>query len=248
VSYTFLLEQGEESSAECFSGIPASVLSNSTRIADASCYNASATESCRASRSGMTCEHSTENRGKGESMLSAADSHAPIFHQPGPTVEPMERLWDLMARAVDYGLKWRGLLKKYNLDLRLLRTPRILEQKDLEECSKNLPSWGMMQNGECLALADSAQIISENGFSSLLPTPTSHNAKEGAYPAEFTRNTPTLAAQVGGKINPDWNEQRMGWPIKWTDLKPLGTGKYRQWLHLHGIHCVVKSEDSTRDE
>ena len=34
------------------------------------------------------------------------------------------------------------------------------------------------------------------------PTPMAHNAKEGGYPSEFTRNTPTLAAEV--KIRKSW--------------------------------------------
>jgi DNA (cytosine-5)-methyltransferase 1 len=58
------------------------------------------------------------------------------------------------------------------------------------------------------------------------PTPTCHNSKEGAYPAEFTRKTPTLATHAGGKLNPMWVEWLMGWPLGWTDLKPLETDKY----------------------
>ena len=57
------------------------------------------------------------------------------------------------------------------------------------------------------------------------PTPTSHNSKEGAYPAEYTRKTPTLATHAGGKLNPTWVEWLMGWPLGWTDLKPLETDK-----------------------
>jgi hypothetical protein len=63
----------------------------------------------------------------------------------------------------------------------------------------------------------------------MFPTPTCHNSKEGAYPAEFTRKTPTLATHAGGKLNPMWVEWLMGWPLAWTDLKPLATGK---------SHCV----------
>jgi hypothetical protein len=59
----------------------------------------------------------------------------------------------------------------------------------------------------------------------MLPTPTAHNSKEGAYPAEFTRKTPTLATHAGGKLNPMWTEWLMGWPLGWTDLKPLETDK-----------------------
>lgn len=67
-------------------------------------------------------------------------------------------------------------------------------------------------------------------------------------PAEFVRRWPTPVADgdrttnytpqrsevVGGKLNPPWVEWLMGWPIGWTDLKPLVTDKFRQWLHSHG--------------
>jgi hypothetical protein len=65
------------------------------------------------------------------------------------------------------------------------------------------------------------------------PTPTAHNAKEGGYPAEYTRNTPTLASQAGGKLNPMWVEWLMGWTLGWTDLKPLATVKFQQWQQQH---------------
>lgn len=31
-------------------------------------------------------------------------------------------------------------------------------------------------------------------------------------------------------------EYMMGWPLGWTDLKPLGMVKFRQWLDSHGIN------------
>ena len=57
------------------------------------------------------------------------------------------------------------------------------------------------------------------------PTPTAHNAKETNAPSEANRNTPTLAAQAGGQLNPTWVEWLMGWPLGWTDLKPLEMDK-----------------------
>ena len=33
----------------------------------------------------------------------------------------------------------------------------------------------------------------------------------------------------GGKLNPTWTEWLMGWPLEWTDLKPLEMGRF---------HCV----------
>ena len=60
------------------------------------------------------------------------------------------------------------------------------------------------------------------------PTPTAHLGQEGAYPAEYTRNTPTLTAVAtqadglphsSGRLNPEWVEWLMGVPTGWTDLE-----------------------------
>lgn len=37
----------------------------------------------------------------------------------------------------------------------------------------------------------------------------------------------------GGRLNPDWVEWLMGWPIGWTDLKPLEMDKFQSWLKAH---------------
>jgi hypothetical protein len=43
-----------------------------------------------------------------------------------------------------------------------------------------------------------------------------------------------LADQVGGSLNPTWVEWIMGWPLGWTDLKPLETDKYHCAQPAHG--------------
>ena len=63
------------------------------------------------------------------------------------------------------------------------------------------------------------------------PTPCARDWKDGNYPAEQKRNTPPLATHAGGPLNPQWVEWLMGWPIGWTDLKPLVMDKFRKWLH-----------------
>lgn len=65
------------------------------------------------------------------------------------------------------------------------------------------------------------------------PTPTCHNAKEGGYPAEGNRNTPTLGWELGGKPHPIFTEWMMRWPLGWTDLKPLATDKFQLWQQQH---------------
>jgi hypothetical protein len=74
----------------------------------------------------------------------------------------------------------------------------------------------------------------ESGSKQKWTTPTAHMAKETNAPSESERNTPTLAAQAGGKLNPMWVEWLMGWPVGWTDLKPLEMDKFQKWLDEHG--------------
>jgi hypothetical protein len=37
-----------------------------------------------------------------------------------------------------------------------------------------------------------------------------------------------------GPLNPAWVEWLMGWPIGWTDLNPLETARFLEWLQQHG--------------
>jgi hypothetical protein len=47
----------------------------------------------------------------------------------------------------------------------------------------------------------------------------------------------------GGKLNPTWTEWLMGWPLEWTDLKPLETDKFQQWQQQHGKYSVKEFND-----
>jgi len=69
------------------------------------------------------------------------------------------------------------------------------------------------------------------------PTPTAHNAKETNAPSEALRNEPTLAYRAGGSLNPMWVEWLMGWPVGWTDLKPLATDKFHSVQQQPGESC-----------
>ena len=54
----------------------------------------------------------------------------------------------------------------------------------------------------------------------------------------YIRLRSLLAARCGRcePPNPPFLEWLMGWPIGWTAIRPLETGKYQQWLDLHGKH------------
>ena len=42
-------------------------------------------------------------------------------------------------------------------------------------------------------------------------------------------NSSPLKARVGGKLNPDWVEWLMGWPVGWTSLDPLPAERMSEW-------------------
>jgi len=82
------------------------------------------------------------------------------------------------------------------------------------------------------------------------PTPAARDWKDTPGMAKTSTNrdgtirnrTDQLARRVyavestpasGGKLNPDWCEWLMGWPIGWTALKPLETDSLPLWRRLH---------------
>jgi hypothetical protein len=67
-----------------------------------------------------------------------------------------------------------------------------------------------------------------------LPTLKASDATRGDCPSEQARENSALVSVAGGPLNPTWCEWFMGWPLDWTALKPLGTGRFRQWLASHG--------------
>jgi DNA (cytosine-5)-methyltransferase 1 len=72
-------------------------------------------------------------------------------------------------------------------------------------------------------------------------TPTQSDANKWSNQSEMERKEKGQSVrlnhqlEVGGKLNPMWVEWLMGWPLGWTDLKPLETDKFRQWLNSHGV-------------
>ena len=120
------------------------------------------------------------------------------------------------------GLQPLTLFAQVMPDGLLVKTSKGFSQANLdgslEKYSQTWPQSGTLSNGLIYRGGLSALPICETE-SGWLPTPTKHNSKEGAYPAEYTRNTPTLATHAGGKINPEWSEHLMGFPIKWTELE-----------------------------
>jgi hypothetical protein len=138
---------------------------------------------------------------------------------PTPTAsdyknQPTSKSWKAKG-AVNYKLSNPEIQAKWATPTTMDRLPPKSAQALLREATQARPGRSKPAN-----LRD--QVSNMQNW----PTPTSHNAKECASPSEYNRNTPTLAAQAGGKLNPMWVEWLMGWPLGMTDLKPLATGRF----------------------
>lgn len=76
------------------------------------------------------------------------------------------------------------------------------------------------------------------GFAKMFPTPRSRDWKGQSQRGQHAPMDalPNYVAQDGngGKLNPNWVEWLMGFPIGWTDLEPLAMDKFQQWLKKHG--------------
>jgi hypothetical protein len=77
------------------------------------------------------------------------------------------------------------------------------------------------------------------------PTPRSCSAMAATltdqgqrFPNLETVMAHTDQATIGGKLNPTWVEWLMGWPLGWTDLKPLATDKCHSVPQQHGSFSV----------
>lgn len=239
MSYTFLLESGEISSAESYSDIPASVLSSQIHTAANPCCDASAMDCFHDSQFGTTPGLSTEPRGNRESILSRRASRVTISHRRAKRLA-------LMEKSLPCSVKFAESYLRLDLDLFVWKTAGNLWDEVLPESSVSLPNWGMTHGGVVLEPVTSEPTM--RGFGrGLFPTPCAGNDKwngtfqEGGGSFNHWRET-WLGVQW---INPGFWEEIMGLPIGWTGSLPLEERKFQQWLQLHTAFFQQDSKHST---
>jgi hypothetical protein len=245
MSFTYLQEQGEESSAASFADIPAFVLSRLNLTHENSYSNANETESCQSSQSGTTCKPSTATRGEEKLMSSAADSHAKIF-------PPQEKELGSKENNLDYGPRWPGSFTRFDPVTYSWRTRQISFLEDLESFWGTWPRWGMMRDGECWERTMPAHLTSVKG-SGYLPTPsgTSNHGKNhvcGRLDEWGGSSNPWRGTEIGKIACASFEEWVMGWPVMWTGLMPYETAKFQQWQHSHGIPSPIHEKPLAKRE
>ena len=180
----------------------------------------------RLSQFGMTYKPLTETRGEELLTLYREDFHA-------RTSAPQEKAQELMENDQECGEKWRASFVKYDPDSSLWRTHQCSLLGDLDEFLETWPQWGLMRNGECWEQRMLEQNTNETEFG-LWPTPTTPSGGGNCGGSGAYKNAIKNGTHIPHSINPNLYEWLMGWPLGWTDLKPLEMDKSHYVQQQHG--------------
>lgn len=191
-------------------------------IPQAYCAPDKMTDFSHLSQSGMMFQPLTEERGT-ELLTSYLEGFRVRRFQQQPE-EPTSHL-----RI--FGHKCEELFKKSDLDSYLLKTS---QKTQLRWHPVIYWQTGTTQNISSSVHQTWVQIIFGTGFGYLhTPTCTANFAARSMQKHKGCRNFTT----VFGKPSPINFEFLMGWPIGWTELKPLETDKYLLWQQSHFSNC-----------
>ncbi len=210
------------------------------------------------SPSGMTCEHSTENRGK--ELLTWFLEGFPVR----TSVAPVE-VMGLKGKEADYGKKWQGSWVRFDPASSSWKTHQCSLFGGWESYLESWPRWGIMRHGECYQPRMPELPTSEKECG-LLPTPThkaliswwasaEYKVKEPLNLQGMTGGVRKSGAKIGSNLSwslaewhlrnggartselipdPFFYELMMGWPMGWTASADAATDKFHRWLNLHG--------------
>jgi hypothetical protein len=193
-----------------YSDTERSALLNMTHMQDQFYWPDKPIEHSRLSRFGMTCEHLTGSLGA--ELLMWYRAGFPVRTYPLP-----EKAQDLTESDQDCGEKWRGWLAKFDPYSCSWKTAQRSLLGDCIESSVILPRSGMTRGGLLWELDTLEPITKEKDCGFLLPTPVASDM--GHRKTKYAQGGTALSMAVGGRVNPEYAEWMMGWPIGHTALK-----------------------------
>lgn len=227
--------EGEYSEDTCSAGEPSAPLSG-PHILRLYLPHDKMTDFSRLSRFGVMCKPLTASHGADVLTWYLAGFPVRTLAQP-------EEAQELTVSAPECGRTWQGLLARYNPILSLWKTPQCSLLEDLDVFSETWPRSGTMRNG-CAYQRKSAERRISGTESGYWPTPRASDYKGSTHPDAMAKAAkrgyaPNLPEAVGattaihGLLNPDWIELLMGWPIGWSESRPLETDRFREWQQQH---------------
>jgi len=209
------------------------------------------TECSSLSLFGLTCAVLTENHGKAllTSFLEASRAR---------TYQRQETELALTASGQDSGEKWPESSVRFDLNSCSWKTHRCLWVEDLPWSLVTLPKWGLMRSGFVYQHPTLERPINVT-VSGLVPTPRASMGSHGiawarARTGEHRSNLEDWLAHQhisqggaeipGLKVSPNYAEWLMRWPMGWTELKPLGMVRFREWQQQHSECYAEANHDS----
>jgi len=207
-------------------------------------------ELCRLSQFGLTCAVLTADLGEGLLMSFLEAFRAKTYPALVPAPESK-------APALGFGRTWLESSAKYCPERSSWRTHQCLWTEDLPWSLVTLPKWGTTRNGVLYQRQISERPIDASASGYLdgettralqsWPTPVASMSK-GSSPNALQRRSGAsrskdrldhaVMALHGGQLNPTWVEWLMGWPLGWTDLKPLEMDRFREWQRQHSTGWI----------
>lgn len=243
MSWLFSRALVEEYSAGICSDGEQSAPSSGPHIPQAYCSPDKMTALSRLSRFGMTFKPLTAAHG--EALLT---SYLAVF-RARTSVQP-EAAPALRESEAACGSTWPASSVRYDPASFSWKTAHCLWEEDLPWSSVTLPPWGMTRNGYVYRHPTSERPISGTG-AGLWPTPSANEFRTQDREKLIARrarckatkrngngfgltlgNALTMTGETG-PLNPPWVEWLMGWPLGWTDLKPLEMDRFREWRQQH---------------
>jgi hypothetical protein len=140
----------------------------------------------------------------------------------GRMLLPTPQANSIGGKTIPPDAKWQGLTvvvsgeRKMQVPLetavkKLLPTPTdSLQGGRVNQCAQGKRGWDLAS-----AVTDSMSEFPRR----LWLTPTVQDTKNMAGPYQYFRNSLPLNVIVGGRLNPEFVEFMMGFPIGWTDLE-----------------------------
>lgn len=151
-------------------------------------WPARTTDAFRHSRSGMTCEPLTADRG--EALLTWCSEASRARTSPPPA-----RAQGSAAPGLDSGARWHALLVKFSPDSCGWKTARCLWEEDLDWSCLTLPRWGSLHDGELWERATPGLPTSETAFG-FWRTPCATDGTNGGPNSRDSGGSPHSSAQV----------------------------------------------------
>lgn len=166
--------------------------------------------------------------------------HTPAQQEPGVSVERLQTKDGEPAKVGERAYdRETGRLAQVGLhqQIAMLRTPEAGDCQD-----RTYAQIGMLTTRQRTGKVSTPPL----GLAiQMIPTPTRRDHKGGCESNPYDTLDSLLEVgatknghgqKTGLKLQPAFVEWLMGWPIEWTDLKPLEMDRFHKWLRQHGSY------------